>query len=417
MDDGRVRRRLEALAEIGRNPEGGISRFSFSQEDRRARELFVSWCRQAGLQTRVDAVGNLIARYEGRQPALPAIAAGSHLDTVPRGGAFDGALGCVAALECVQAVAERGERSRLAHPLEVLVFAEEEGSRFGSGLLGSRAMAGSLRAQELEEITDREGTSAREVMERFGLRPRDWQEAARGPGELAAYLELHVEQGGVLEREALPIGIVTDIAGIWRYTLRFLGEANHAGTTPLPLRRDALLAAARLVVAAREVATRRGGPGGVATVGRLAVRPGAINVVPGEAEMSLEVRAAAGSALEAMAAGILEEGGRIAATERVHMQVEAGARIAPVPLDPAVRHAVQAACERLRIPFRYLPSGAGHDAQSMASLCPAGMIFVPSAGGISHAPGEFTPWEQIAIGVRVLAQTLEILDQGDGNEG
>jgi allantoate deiminase len=415
IDEGRVRSRLEALAEIGRDPDGGISRFSFSEEDRRAREQFVSWCRQAGLEPRIDAVGNLAVRYEGTQAGLPALAAGSHLDTVPRGGALDGALGCVAALECVQSLAEQGRR--LVHPLEVLVFAEEEGSRFGSGLLGSRAMAGSLRVEELEEITDREGLSAREVMERFGLRPRALEEAARRPGELAAYLELHIEQGGVLERESLPIGIVSDIVGIWRYTLRFLGQANHAGTTPLSLRRDALLAASRLIVAAREVALRSGGPGCVATVGRIAVRPGAINVVPGEAELSLEVRAVSLSTLEAVSAGILKEGERIAAEERVELQVQTGARIAPVPMDPGVRRAVQAACERLQIPFRHLPSGAGHDAQSMAGLCPAGMIFVPSAGGISHAPGEFTPWELIATGVRVLAQTLEILDHGGVHEG
>jgi allantoate deiminase len=413
IDGGRVRRRLEALAEIGRDSEGGISRFSFSEEDRQARGLFVSWCRQAGLEPRVDPVGNLVARYEGIQAALPALAAGSHLDTVPRGGALDGALGCVASLECAQSLAERGRR--LAHPLEVLVFAEEEGSRFGSGLLGSRAMAGKLRAEELEELKDREGSSAREVMERFGLRPRALEEAARRPGELAAYLELHIEQGEVLERESLPIGIVSGIAGIWRYTLRFLGQANHAGTTALPARRDALLAAARFIVAARDVALRRGEPGSVATVGRIAVRPGAINVVPGEAELSLEVRAAAAPGLEAVAARILEEGQRIAAAERVELQVQPGPRIAPVPLDPGVRRAVQRACRSLGIASLQLPSGAGHDAQSMAGLCPAGMIFVPSAGGISHAPGEFTPWEQVAAGVRVLAKSLEILDQGEGS--
>jgi N-carbamoyl-L-amino-acid hydrolase len=254
-------------------------------------------------------------------------------------------------------------------------------------------------------------------MERFGLRPRSLKEAARRPGELAAYLELHIEQGGVLERESLPIGIVSGIVGIWRYTLKFLGQANHAGTTPLPLRRDALLAASRLIVAAREITLRLGGPGAVATVGRIAARPGAINVVPGEAELSLEVRAPAEETMQAVAEEILQEGRRIAAEERVDLQVQDGARIAPVPLDPGVRRAVQEACERLGIAFLQMPSGAGHDAQSMAALCPAGMIFVPSAGGISHAPGEFTPWEQVATGVHVLGRTLDILDCGGFHEG
>lgn len=414
IDGRRVRSRLEALAQIGRDPAGGVTRLSFSEDDRRARELFGRWCGEAGLRLRTDAAGNLIARLDGYRPGVPAIAAGSHLDTVPRGGAFDGTLGCVGALECAQSLAAEGRR--LAHPLEVLVFVEEEGTRFGSGLLGSRAMAGLLGLSELEQSRDAEGISAAQAMERFGLQPRRLDAAARRAGELAAYLELHVEQGPLLEYAGVGIGIVTEIVGIWRYTLRLLGQANHAGTTRLPMRRDALLAAARVIVAARRLTAERGTEASVATVGQIAVEPGAVNVVPGRAELVLEVRDADEARLSEIAGAILAEAARIADEERVELEVQEGVRIAPVPMHAAARHAVRRAAEQLGIAVRELPSGAGHDAQSMAGLCPAGMIFVPSAGGLSHCPAESTPWEQVEAGVRVLERTICILDRGGSDE-
>jgi len=415
IDCQRVRRRLEKLSEIGRDPEGGISRFSYTEEYRAALELFAGWCREAGLNPRIDAAGNLVARYEGTDSGAPVIALGSHLDTVPNGGPLDGALGCVAGLECLQSLVEEGRRP--AHPLETLVFVEEEGTRFGSGLLGSRAVAGKLTPAALAEMRDRDGTSAAQAMENYGLRPLAVGEASRRSSEFEAYLELHIEQGPTLDSESVPIGIVSSIAGIWRYTFRFVGEAAHAGTTPLPVRRDALMAAARWIPAVRDAALQLEGPGNVATVGHVDVKPGAINVVPAEAAASLELRAPRESALHRLAETVLEEARRIAAAENIGLEVESGARIAPVAMDERVILAVENACRRLGIAFRHLPSGAGHDAQAMAALCPAGMIFVPSAGGISHAPEEFTPWDQIEAGLRVMAETIQRLDQGDNSEG
>jgi hydantoinase/carbamoylase family amidase len=404
----RVEKRLDELAAIGVDPGGGNTRLSFTAEDRQARELFCGWLEQCGAELRIDAIGNIIGRFPGSEKDLPAIALGSHLDTVPNGGRFDGVLGCLAALECAQILRE--EKRRLRHPLEVIVFVDEEGSRFGTGLLGSRAMLGTLTAEELHAARDREEISVWEAVRAFGLRPEKLAESARSRRELAAFLELHIEQGGSLEKEGVPVGVVTAIVGIKRYEISFQGEANHAGTTPFSLRKDALLAAARTIVAVREEAERLGNPATVATVGRIEARPGAINVVAGQVACSLEIRdvdedmiARIGKAVESRCAEIGDAAGvRIAVEERGY--------IPPVPLDPGIIAAIEASSVELGTPCRRLPSGAGHDSQSLAKICPTGMIFIPSRSGISHAPEEYSSGEDIAAGIGVLLGTVLRID-------
>lgn len=397
INSDRLLQDLETLAQFGADPAGGISRLAYSPADRAARAWVETEMRSLGLAVRTDPAGNSIGLYPGEVFGLPSLALGSHTDTVPNGGRYDGALGVLAALACVRALSEAG--LRLRHPLEIINFAAEEATMPG-GTFGSRAMAGLLPESAFDQVAW-DGRSAAEHLREAGLDPAIVSQARRPPGSLAAYLELHIEQGSTLTEARTPIGVVEGIVGIRRYTVTFQGYANHAGTTPMADRQDALVAAAPFIQTVREVVVKREIVG---TVGTLRLRPNAPNVIPGWVELGFELR------------GLRESVLNEAEAELTHLAGQSGAafhRVAckpPVESDPRLLEVLATACIELNLPYRRMPSGAGHDAMCMATLAPQAMLFVPSQGGVSHSPDEFTAPEHCLAGAGVLLAALPRLD-------
>jgi N-carbamoyl-L-amino-acid hydrolase len=357
--------------------------------------------REAGLETRIDAAGNLLGRLPGRDPNLPPILFGSHIDSVPDGGNYDGPVGSLGAIEVAARLAEAGVTTR--HPLEVAIFQNEE-----NGKIGSRAMAGELTAAELDLPTYTEKT-VREGIAFLGGDPARIDEARRKPGEIAAFLELHVEQGAVLDRRDIEIGVVEGIVGIERWRVRVEGFANHAGTTPMAERRDALVTAARLVELVHRIASETPGRQ-VATVGRIEAHPGAPNVIPGRAELSLEIRDLDMAKIESLFQRIEAESRGIAASNRTEARFERYYQSRSAASDPRLMKVVEESARSLSCSTLALPSGAGHDAQSIALVAPMGMIFVPSAEGISHSPQEYTSPEDVERGATVLLHSVLSVD-------
>lgn len=398
IDGEHLLRDLAGLAEIGATPEGGVNRLAFSPADREGRAWVAQQMEAAGMALRTDPAGNTIGTYPGHDPDLPPIALGSHTDTVPNGGRYDGALGVLAALACVRAL--RAADVRLRHPVEVINFVAEE-APVGGGTFGSRAMAGLIEPGMLDQAAW-DGRTVAEHVRDFGMDPARASQAARPAGSLAAYLELHIEQGGTLEASGTQIGIVEGIVGIRRYRVTFTGSANHAGTTPMEIREDALVMAAPFVLAVREIAIEHGIVG---TVGMLQVSPGASNVIPGHVELSCEIRGLDDARLDLVEETLRQE----AATHGGELSPVSAK--APVASDPLVVAAIAAACERAGLSARQMPSGAGHDAMCMAEITKQGMIFVPSQGGVSHAAREYTAPEDCINGAQVLLGALLDLDQ------
>ncbi|MEB3321962.1 MAG: Zn-dependent hydrolase, partial [Synechococcaceae cyanobacterium] len=401
IDGERLRSRLEELARIGRQENGSIRRLAFTPEDGEARALVRGWMEEADLQVRVDAAGNLIGRREGRR-STGALATGSHIDTVPSGGPYDGALGVVGGIEVARTLSQAG--LRLDHPLEVIVFADEENT-----MVGCKSMAG--RAPERpEEYRTTIGEPIQSCLERIGGCWDRRETARRGAGELAAFLELHVEQGGVLEAVDRRIGVVEGVVGQQRYTLTVEGQANHAGTTPMEMRRDALATAAQLILAVEDMA--RHFPGDpVATVGRLQVWPNAANIVPGRVEMTLDMRDLSHDVIDHMRAHLQRKIENIAVATRTRITIDPLFVVDPTPASPVLQEHILESCESLGLSHTHLPSRASHDAQEMGRLTAMGMIFVPSRQGVSHSAEEFTSPEQCAQGVQVLLETLARLDR------
>ena len=393
----RVMARLEALGRIGRTAEGGVSRPAFSEPDIQGRAYVIGLMKESGLEVRIDPAGNIIGRRAGKDKEAKPIVIGSHLDTVPNGGKYDGALGVIAALECVQALEESGFETR--HPIEAVVFVDEEG-----GLIGSRGMVGELDDQTLE-LTSPSGKTVREGITALGGNPDQLGGAARAKGDIAAYLELHIEQGGVLDSLGIPIGIVEGIVGIARWDVTVEGSANHAGTTPMDKRRDALLAASRLILAVNRIVTAEPGRQ-VGTVGRIRAEPGAVNVIPGKVVMSLELRDLSMEKVRSLFGRIRSEAQGIEKETGTSIAFAALEETPPAATDQALRSLIRESAAELGLSALDLPSGAGHDGQSIAKIAPIAMIFIPSAGGISHSPGEFSRPEDIANGTRTLLQTL-----------
>jgi N-carbamoyl-L-amino-acid hydrolase len=396
LDSKRLLQDLDSLAQIGASPGGGVNRIAYTASDQQARRRVESQMRQLGLEVRTDQAGNSIGVYRGRAAQLPAIALGSHTDSVPDGGRYDGALGVVAALACVRAL-HAGDL-HLRHPVEVINFAAEE-SPMG-GTIGSRAMAG-LLDPELVHAQAWDGRPVATHLQSAGLDPETVFQARRPQGTLAAFLELHVEQGSTLEAAGLPVGVVQGIAGIRRYSATFQGVANHAGTTPMADRRDALVMAAPFIMAVRDTAVAHGIVG---TVGTLQLRPGAPSVIPGRVDLSVETRG--------LEERVLDE----AEAELERRALEAGADFGcysakpPAMSDPRLVAVLTEACDELGLPFRLMSSGAGHDAMCIAHIAPQAMLFVPSRDGISHSPEEYTDPESCVAGVRVLLTALLKLD-------
>jgi N-carbamoyl-L-amino-acid hydrolase len=396
-----MREDFDALSRIGATPEGGVSRPTFSDAHFAARRWFLARAEAGGLETRTDAAGNHSAVLQARgSPDARVLLLGSHLDSVPHGGRYDGALGVLAALHVLLAVKEAG--SDLAFALEAIDFTDEEGTLVG--LLGSKAVAGKLPAGALE--SPRGGRAALMAgLERAGLREESLASARRDPESLAGYLELHIEQGGRLEREALQIGVVTAIVGSRSFRIVLHGAGGHAGTTPMEGRRDAAVAAARIILGVREI-VMRDFPGCVATVGDVRVEPGAFNVVPGLARLALEFRSQDEGELDAMETALLTRARAEAARDGVDVEISPVGRWQPIALDSGVGRSIERAATALGLSTKRMPSGAGHDAQALAEVTPSGMIFVPSVGGVSHDPRELTAWEDVVNGANLLLGTV-----------
>jgi N-carbamoyl-L-amino-acid hydrolase len=404
VDGERLRADFEALCRIGATEAGGVHRPSFTTAHLDARAWFLARAEAAGLETRVDAAGNHSAILGSHRPTL---LLGSHLDSVPDGGRYDGALGVVAALHVLLAV----QRARLELPfaLEAIDFTDEEGTLVGA--LGSEALAGTLAADALRN--PRGGRDALLAgLERAGLREDRLAEARRDPSTLAGYLELHVEQGPRLEREGAQIGVVTGIVGTRSLSLRFRGRAAHAGTTPMDARADAGVGAAAFVAAVPELVAREF-PGCAATVGAVRFEPGAFNVVPGAASVALDFRSPEPAQLDELEEALLARARAAAEAHGLGLDAAPVGRWQPTPLDPGICDAIERAAARLGLESIRLPSGAGHDANALARVTRAGLIFVPSAGGVSHRPDEHTPWEDCLNGANTLLGTvLELAGRG-----
>lgn len=401
VDADRIETHIMELSAFGRNPDGGVSRVAYSEADLDGRKYIEALMVRAGLEVRIDAAGNMIGRREGREE-LPPIMTGSHIDSVPGGGNYDGDVGVIGAIEVARVLEESG--SSLRHPLEVVVFADEEG-----GLTGSRAMIGKLTPAALE-VRSHSGLTVAEGIRRIGGDPDRLDEAVRQPCDPAAFVELHIEQGAILHDEGIDIGVVTGIVGIRWWDVVIEGVANHAGTTPMDQRRDPMLAAADFIKAVNAVVRLEPGSQ-VGTVGRIRAEPGAPNVIADRVVLSLEIRDLDAEKMQRLYEGMRFEARRIAATHGTPIEFrEIDVASPPAPTDERMRDVIARSAAKLGLSHKRMPSGAGHDAQDMARITPTGMIFVPSAGGVSHSPREYTSPQDMANGANVLLHTVLALD-------
>lgn len=398
--------RIEALSEFGANEDGGVDRVAYSEADLAARDWAMALMRSLGLEdVRIDAGGNILGRRPGTDPDEKPIMFGSHIDSVLGGGNYDGDVGVVAAFEVIDLL--NAAEIKTKSPLDVVIFSNEEG-----GLVGSLALTGALKPETLDVMSDA-GVTIGEGIRKIGGDPAKIDRDIIKPGALKAFLEVHIEQGAILDEEDIDIGVVEGIVGIEWWNVYLTGVANHAGTTPMNRRNDALLAAAKLIQTVNEIAVTTPGRH-VATVGRIKALPGAPNVIPGRVEMSLEIRDLASEKIESLFADIesaaetlAEESGVAIAFERIDVASH------PALTDEGVRAKIAAAAESLGLSSKVMPSGAGHDAQDMARIAPTGMIFTPSVGGVSHSPKEFTKPQDMANAADVLLRTILAIDADD----
>lgn len=398
IDMARLRRDIEAVNAIGRLPgKPGINRVSFSPADMEGRRWLMARLREAGLAARMDAIGNVFGRWEAGQGA--AVLAGSHLDTVSEGGPFDGTLGVVAALEAVRSLKAAGFAP--ARPVEIVATADEEG-RFG-GMFGSQAITGEVGPGWIARAADEDGTTLADALRACGLRPAD---VAWPPGAIRCFLELHVEQGPVLEAGGLPIGIVDGVSGVFNWTVTLTGEANHSGTTPMAMRRDAFRGMADFGAAIGRILEEAGGGETRLTVGRAALSPGFPHSIAGEATFSIIGRDPDGQVMRALAEACRGEIARAASRHGLGVEIAEQGWLPPTALDAGLVARLTALAEAGGMPARVMPSGAGHDAQTFARHVPAALIFVPSVRGISHAPEEWTDWADIEPGATLLARAI-----------
>jgi allantoate deiminase len=406
IDAQRLSADLDALSAIGRDPAGGITRRALSPEDAAARRYVRERLTALGVDVRHDEVGNLRARLGAWDQ--PCVMTGSHLDSVPRGGRLDGPLGVVGAIAAFEALMRAGKEPR--RPIELVVFVGEEGSRFRRGTIGSAAIAGHLAVRDIHALVDGDGTTYAEALAAYGDTGAPMV-APAAPGQVDSFVELHVEQGGVLEAEQLQIGAVTAIAGLVQRAVTFVGDANHAGATPMHLRRDAFLTAAQWALGI-ESAAREVGGGAVGTVGKLEVFPGGKNIIPGRVEAICDLRAPSAALLSALDAFVVSSLHGIGEARGVEIEQQLLQRVEPGPMHERAISAVEGAAQAAGLSFRRMPSGAIHDALHMAEICATSMIFVPSRGGRSHCPEEDTAVGDMVRGCEVLARTLWDLSGG-----
>lgn len=399
----RLEKRIFDLAEFGKMANGETHRVAYSEADLEARAFVIKMMQKAGMEVTVDAAGNIIGNVKGKNnDALPLVF-GSHIDMVPNGGNYDGCVGAMAAIEVVETLLENQIQTR--HPLQVIIFSNEEG-----GLVGSRAISGSLKPTGLT-VTNSTGYTVEKGIKRLGGDPAQLEKVARTKGSMKAFIELHIEQGANLQEKNINLGVVEGIVGIKWWDVEFNGFANHGGTTAMNNRKDALVAAARFIIEVNQTALQMEGRQ-VATVGRIEAKPGAPNVIPGYVKTSLEIRDLSADKIEKVFQRIKEKTQLISqetGVKIVFKRVDATSE--PAMTDASIQKTIENASKLLGYSFMYMPSGAGHDAQDMAKVVPTGMIFVPSKEGISHSPKEFTTADDMARGANVLMHSLLLLDQ------
>lgn len=400
VNSDRLAQSVESLAQIGQIPQGGVRRIAYSPEDIQARNLVQHWMIEAGMSVRIDTAGNIIGRYPGTFPQAPALATGSHIDTVPNGGRYDGAFGVLAGLEVVRVLNE--QQMRLAHPLEVIVFTDEEGS-----MIGSKAMSGKVN-NDAAYYRRPDGTNIQTCLERVGGNWDRIEQSRRNSEDMAAFVELHVEQGPILESLGKQIGVVEGIVGQRRYIITVKGSPSHAGSTPMYMRQDALVAASGVVLAVNRLANTPGQQ--VATVGRMQVSPNAANVIPGLVEMSLDIRDLSSQHIDNLMEQLRLNIEAIAADTQTEIELQPSLHNQPALAEQNIQQTIAQVCEDLGLSYTHLPSRASHDAQEIANFTDMGMIFVPSEAGVSHAETEYTSPEQCTQGANVLLHTLLRLD-------
>lgn len=406
--------RLEAdisrMSEFVDRSEEGWTRPAFTKVYNEGRRWLSTQMVAAGLRTRMDAAANLIGRIEGVDPSLPPIVLGSHTDTVRNGGRFDGVIGVLAGVEIARLVRDSG--IRLRHPLEIIDFTAEEPTEFGISTIGSKALAGNLTAEMLD-LRDPEGRSLAEAVESAGGNPGEILSARRMPGDIASYFELHIEQGPVLEESRKELGVVTGIVGILRLLLTLTGSPDHSGTTPMGLRRDSLAGAAEMLLLLEELCSQPSRASLVGTVGRISVSPNAPNVIAGETLLNVEIRSTDADLMESTAETFLEGCRRTAESRRLGFEPRRMSFTAPVRINERMIETVRKACAAVGGRHTDLVSGAGHDANQMACIAPVGMIFVPSKGGRSHCPEEYTDIRHIRAGAAALLRCVTLFDDNE----
>jgi len=405
VNGARLREHIEALSVYGRPAGGtfadGVSRVAYSDADVAGRRYVMGLMVAAGLKPRIDAAGNIFARRAGSDSTLSPVLFGSHIDSVPAGGNFDGDLGSLAAIEVIQTLTEAGIATE--RPLEAVVWCNEEGAAYNGGLDGSSAAAGHALPGDLNKVWN--GVKKSDAIRKIGGDPDRIGEARLKPGAFRCYLELHIEQGGTLEQAGIPVGVVEGIVAIDRYEVEIKGFANHAGTTPMPQRQDALLAASYLTVAVNEIVRKEPGRQ-VGTVGQMAVSPNVPNIVPGSVQLTVELRDLSSKRIARLAEQIGVRAKEIAQHTKTEIVMRPVAHHDEALATAEIQTAIEAACARLGLKTQRQPSGAGHDAQMMAKVGPMGMIFVPSVAGVSHSPKELTRWEDCTNGANVLLETV-----------
>ncbi|WP_423798643.1 M20 family metallo-hydrolase [Neobacillus sp. SAB-20_R2A] len=406
IDGDRLAKRLAKLSEIGATPEGGVNRPGFSAEEKQAKELVKTWMQEAGLKVWEDGAGNVFGRLAGLDDALPAIASGSHVDSVPNGGNFDGPLGVLAALEVVEAWKETGHRPQ--RPFEVVIFSDEEGARFNGSLTGSMSLMGTLDIEKQLQLTDFNGDSFEEVLEKYGTSLDELKKASSHKKDIGLFVEVHIEQGKRLEKAGLPVGIVSGIAGPCWLEIIFSGKAGHAGNTPMDDRKDALVAAGEFVVAV-ETFPEKVSSTAVATVGKLSVHPNGVNVIPGEVSLFADIRDIYENTRDELVSLVIEKAKSIAETRGIEVSIKVNTSVKPVPIDESIRKKLEKAFQENLIEPMRLPSGAGHDSMIVGEEIPVGMIFVRSKDGISHNPKEWSSLNDCVTSVHVLKSFVESL--------
>ena len=407
INQRRLMRDLNAIGRIGIGNRGGVTRLVFSIKELRSRQVLIHLMRQAGLTIHIDAIGNIFGRLEGSDAKAPAVLAGSHLDTVIHGGKYDGPVGVIGALEAIRTISEN--KITIRSPLEVVCFVGEESSRFGFSTLGSSLVAGEVSAKDLANAVDAQGTKLADVLASLGIAAKQLRRLTRDPKTLKAYFELHIEQGPILEAIGKRIGLVTSIAAPSRFRITFTGQADHSGTTPMEMRKDALVAAALLIEfiekTCRNFSSMTKGRV-VGTVGALKIEPGVINAVPGKAELLVDIRSITAQSKARVARTVKQEAQRIARDRNIGVQVLTIREEDPVPLDKRLLRVTKEICGQKKLVYEIMPSGAGHDAMQMAKITPAAMIFIPSQRGISHNPLEWTDPDDIGLGTQLLMESM-----------